>query len=161
MIRQVINMEFQDDNNSKVDIKTMVEVEFKITNNVVTKMINITKDIDDSNKMTYHRINITSSKSAILLQLNTTFTHEIISIFFRKWWTPTVFTYDYKTFSKSNGQGVIHVVIPENKVKMAGIYFIGIMVGNFSLQGINIFTFTFVNFADHNFSKIFRKWNNN
>ncbi len=121
----VKNIEVNDNSGMNTSIVSSLEVQFDSPRDIITTNINISKYRDDTTGMTYHKVNVLSANSVVILEVKPPGSGSTYDVYFRKQFTPTLSEYLYKTNASRNGEKV-SVVIPAEFVSQTGIYFIGI-----------------------------------
>ena len=121
----VTSLAFLTPSGDGVDSEVPVEIEFEAPGSAPSKTINVTDYRDNSTGMTYHRVDVTSSNSAVILELTLSSATSLYEIYFRKLYTPTSEEYDYKTAAGQIGN-TLTVTIPSQYVPHTGTYYLGL-----------------------------------
>ncbi len=120
----VMKIIFEDTNHNAMKSMTAVEVTFKHIGHVEYKSVNISHYIDDSG-MTFHKVNVMSASSALIVQLVPPDVADVYEIYFKRTYSPTTGDFDYMGIFEKMGN-ISVVIIPEEIITIAGMYYIGL-----------------------------------
>ncbi len=120
----VMKLDFTDSSGNTIDVASGIELAFKGIGSTTTKTTNITDYIDDSG-MTFHKVNVMSSKSALILEFNmSTGANALLEFYLKQTYSPTTTSYDYMVIVNQTEKTI--VVVPEEFLPSVGIYYIGL-----------------------------------
>ncbi len=120
----VMKINLEDSSGNTINASSGIKLAFKGIGSTETQTANITDFVDDSG-MTFHKVNVMSSNSALIVEVGMLAdVGTEIECYLKQTYSPTTTSYDYMVIVNQTEKTT--VVVPEEFIPAVGIYYIGL-----------------------------------